>query len=183
MKTLKFFFFSFFVFLIVSCTKDESKIPTPTIVLGEYVRLDITKRVMNFSKLNDTFFGGTITTPGNNIESFTFKVKQKNDNVFAGDYKIIPITINNFPFELKITPQIFATALGLNVTDLKVNDIFLLSGEAITKDGKTLNYNNLSSVVRSQPAMKQAYRISTAFASNDIDYIDKSLKYDNYLFE
>ncbi len=178
MKKLFFIFTIVFFFLIFSsCEKDESLSPTPSIVAGQFVRLDITSRLMDFDNPN-TFFGGTITAPGDNVVKYTLKVKRRNSSVFAADFSIIK-EVTTFPFDLKITPQDFASAVGLQLSDLKANDNYVFSAESVGKDGSVINYNNLSSTIKSQPSSKQAYRFYTLFATG-ANFTSKIDNFDNY---
>ncbi len=177
----KIFFILPIVFVLLftfnACEKDESLTPTPSIVAGQFVRFDITSRLMDFNDPN-AFFGGIITAPGNNVAKYTLKVKRRNGNVFAADYSVIK-EISEFPFELKITPQDFANAVGLPLIDLKENDSYIFTAESIGKDGTVINYNNLSATIKSQPSSKQAYRFYTLFATG-ANYTSKVNDFDNY---
>jgi hypothetical protein len=158
---IKTFFIFVCVSILLSCQKDESLDPRPLIVNGQYVRLDITNRILDFDSPTTTYFGGTVSAPANNIKKYKMFVKRRSANVFARDYVEIPLDISSFPYELKITPQLIATTLGLQITDLKQDDVFFFNCESEGIDGRITTYNNLSSVIKNQGSMKQGYRVVT----------------------
>lgn len=169
------------LFLVfISCEKDESKDPLPSIVQGQYVRIDITKRIFDFDNINSTSFEGTITTPGNNVKEYILKVKRKNNiGIYTSDYIKIPLNITSFPYELKLTPELLASTLGINVSDFSSSDKFLFYGEAVGYDGTITRYDNLSSVIKSQPSLKQAFLFQTVFLKG-AEFVDNYNKWDNF---
>lgn len=163
---------------LYSCETQDSLDPRPVIVGGQYVRLDITKKLLAFEHLDEAQFGGTLTTPGGNVEKYVLKVRRKNPNgITTGNYVEL-LTVNTFPYELIITPQMIAAALGIPVTELQFADFYLFLGESYGFDGKVVNYNNLSPTVKTQPGMKQGYKFMTSLQL-DQTIIDQP-NYNNY---
>ncbi len=149
-----------------SCDKQDSLDPRPIDVGGQYVRLDITNKMLASEHIDETYFGGFLSTPANNVEKYVLKVRRRNPNsVITGNYVEL-LTVTSFPTELKITPQMIADAIGIPVTSLEVGDYYVFFGEAYGFDGKVTNYNNLSSTVKTQPGMKQAFRFVTTLATD-----------------
>ena len=185
MKKVFFLPIIFMALLSVSgCQTEDSLDPRPVIVNGQYVRLDITNKVLTFEHMETAVFGGQLTAPGNNVKKFELYVRRtSNSGVTAGNYKKINLDVQSFPYDLKITPQILADALEIPVAELQVNDKYNFLGYSYGFDGTEIGYNNLSSTVKTAPGMKQAYKFVTtfltdqkitAFTSNGI------LIYDNY---
>ncbi len=181
MKNLiKFTLIWFLTVSLSSCEKDESKEPRPLFVDGQYVRIDFTdNRVLDFDNINNTFFGGLITTPGNNVRKFEITVKRRNGGVWGADFAKIPLEINVFPYELKITPQLLATSLNLPISDLKSNDFYLFRCSSTGLDGRIVTYNDLSAVIKNQSSMKQAYLFVTQFFAGT-NYLNKKDTYYNF---
>lgn len=179
-KISKFLLMFSIVFGFLSCEKDESKNPLPILEAGQFVRFDITSRILNFDDMENTYFGGTITTPGNNVKMYTLKIKRRNSSVFSGDYVEI-LKVTKFPYEVKITPQDIATSLNIEVSDLKSNDFYFFYAEAQGFDGNITTYNNLSFDVRNNNSMKQGYRFLTQFFLGG-NYITSLNTYNNYDF-
>lgn len=151
---------------IASCETQDSLDPRPIIQGGQYVRLDITNKMLASEHIDETYFGGLLTTPANNVEKYVLKVRRRNPNsVITGNYVEL-LTVTSFPTELKITPQMIADALQIPVTSLQVGDYYVFFGEAYGFDGTKTNYNNLSSTVKTQPGMKQAFRFVTTLATD-----------------
>ncbi len=158
MKNLFYLFLiSFFTF---SCEKDESLDPRPLEVQGQFVRLDITNKVLDILKLNEVTFGGLLTSPANNVASYEIFVRRETNDVVTGNYVKL-LTINSFPSNLEITPQMLADALSIDVSTFIQGDIFRFRAFSYDFKGNKIDYNNLSSVIKSQKTMKQGYRFTT----------------------
>jgi hypothetical protein len=166
MKKLLIFPFLILVMSFSSCEKDPSLDPLPTIVPGQFMRLDITKHLLAFAHINDTDFGGMLTNPGGNVVKFELYVRYTTSNgVTAGNYVLLN-TISSFPHDLKITPSELATALNMNITDFKQGDSFRFLGYSYDANNNKIGYNNLSATVKTQPGMKQAYKFITKLESD-----------------
>ncbi|HMK06904.1 MAG TPA: hypothetical protein VK476_05195 [Flavobacterium sp.] len=146
----------------VSCEKDQSLDPLPVLVSGSYVRLDITKKRMNFDDLSNTSFGGSLTTPGGQVAKFNLYVRRTDPFASSfGEFKLIR-TITSFPTELNITPQDIATALEIPITDLEFADEFRFYGESFDLAGKRSDFYSLSQTIQSNMAFyKEAFRFRT----------------------
>lgn len=167
------------LFLVfISCEKDESKDPLPNLVAGNYVRVNFTNKILNYDDLTNTYFGGVLTNPGNNISKYTLKVKKRNAGVFSGDYVTV-LTVTSFPNEFKISPSDLATALGVSLSDLKKNDFYFFNAEAIATDGTIVTYNDLSFDIRNNSSMKQGFRFVTQMYEQSL-YDSNFLSYNNF---
>ncbi len=157
----KIFFIITFFATLISCTKEDALDPLPLIVNGDFVRLDITSKRLEFQNLNTTYFGGNLTTPNANIEKYELFVRRKRANgILSSDY-IKLLTVTNFPYDLRVTPQLIADAYNIPLSDLQISETYGFLAYATTKQGKVISYDSLSSVVRTQPGLKQAFRFFT----------------------
>ena len=150
----------------LSSCEDESLNPLPVMVPGQYVRLDIddSHKQMDFNDIQNTYFGGMLSVPANNVVKFDLMVRRSVSGELTSDY--VPLmTITSFPYDLKITPQMVATALGVQVADLKDGDLYRFYGYSYDANGKVATYRNLSSLNQSTPAMEQGYRFNTELTS------------------
>lgn len=185
MKNIISFFTFLSIFIFSSCEKDDSLDPRPVVVSGNYARLDITEKFMNLDKINDFYFGGVITTPGQNIKTYELYVRLTTDFLVTPfPYVKIPLVIDSFPYELKITPQLLATTFNVPVATFKNKDSFDFLGYAYDSNGVRFDYNSLSAVIKSQPSSKQAFKFTTKIFNN-VAFVDQRLpvnysKFDNY---
>lgn len=168
-----------------ACEREEALDPRPVIVDGQYVRFDIKNQVLTSDHPETAIFGGTLTTPGDNVAKYELFVRRTNSfGVTSGNY--VPLlTVQNFPSDLIITPQMIADALGISVTDLQSSDTYRFLGYSYSTSGVKSDYNSLSSTVKSQTGLKQGYKFMTSYLSDAViaGYIDEDtgiLKFDNY---
>lgn len=147
-----------------SCEKDDSLSPLPVLVPGQYVRLDITRGVLNIDDINNTSFGGLLTTPGGNVAKYNLYVRKTDIYGFAGEFKLLK-TITSFPTDLSVTPNDIATALGVPLSTLVLGDIYRFYGESFDNAGNRADFYSLSTTVQSSPTMKQGYRFITTMTN------------------
>ncbi len=146
----------------ISCEKDDSLDPRPVIVSGSFVRLEITKKRLNINDINNTSFGGELTTPGNNVVKYNLYIR-RNDNFGNSytDFKLIR-TVTSFPYTLNITPAEIASTLNIPLSTIQFADNFRFYGETFDSNGVRSDYYNLSTAIQSNPAFyKQAFRFRT----------------------
>jgi hypothetical protein len=149
------------LFSFSGCEKDESLDPRPDMVAGQYVRLDITNKVIAIEHIDSAMFGGTLTAPGGNVQRYELSIRRTSpDGVVTGNYVKL-LTVQSFPTQLEITPQMIADALSIPVTDLKAGDIYRFSGASFSANGTKMDYSNLSATVKAQTGLKQAFRFVT----------------------
>ena len=161
MKKIYFIFFTIFAFSFISCSKEDAQDPLPIIVNADFVRLDITNKRLEFQNLSTTSFGGSLTTPNSNIVKYDLYVRrQKTNGVTVSNY-IKMLTVIDFPYDLKVTPQLIAEAYGIPLTDIQSGESYSFLGFATTKQGKIISYNDLSSIVKTQPGLKQGFKFNT----------------------
>jgi hypothetical protein len=166
MKKLLIIPFVFLLFSFFSCEKDESLDPLPTIVGGQFVRLDITKKLLASQDIDNAEFGGHLTTPSNNVVKYELYVRYKSTlGVISNNYVLLK-TITTFPYDLKVTPSELAQALNLPLSSLSKGDEFRFLGYSYDANNKVADYNSLSATVKTQPGMKQAYKFVTQLADN-----------------
>lgn len=163
------------VFIVSSCSKDEGLNPLATIVPGQYVRLDITNGYMDYANINNTFFGGKLTTPSKGISKFDLYIRYTNNNGITNSNYVLLKSITTFPTDLQITPAEIATALNIPVLSLNKGDKFRFLGYSYDENGNVCDYNKLSSVLKTQAAMKQAYKFVTG-----LEIAPLVIPYDNY---
>lgn len=167
-----------------ACEKDDSLVPVPTIVPGSFARLDITEKFLNLDDAS-FYFGGLLTAPNQKIKTYELFVRWSTGlNVTPFGYTKIPLVINTFPYELKITTQMLATAFNVPVSSFNGGDTFDFLGYGVDENGKRYDYNSLSAVIKSQSSSKQAYKFTTKIFKNS-DFINQRkpenyVKFDNY---
>jgi hypothetical protein len=184
-------------FIYQSCEKDDSLDPRAQLISGQFVRLDITSKVLksinpappstdltNFTQdeVDNSFFGGLLTNPSGNVVKYNLYIRRRDENGIISQY--VPIrTITTFPHNLKITNADIAAAFNLNTSEIKYAEEYYFYGESFDGNGNKANFFSLSSTVQGAPGMKQGYRFSSS--SLDIRFFRKpeNLKqYDNYVF-
>ncbi|WP_298221083.1 hypothetical protein [Flavobacterium sp.] len=171
---------TFLTFL--SCERDESLTPTPVLVNGAFVRLDITSKVMNYAD-PATVFAGNLTAPGGNVSKYNLYVRRTDvtsGNSFGG-FKLIGQPITTFPARLVITREDIAAALNMNVSDFNAGDEFRFYGESFDLNGVRFDYSNLSTAIRSNlQYYKQAFRFRTSIVSQVLYTPGEISVYDSY---
>jgi hypothetical protein len=197
MKKSALLFLLISIFAFQSCEKDESLDPRAQLIPGQFVRLDITSKVLkgikpnppsddptNFTQdeVDNSFFGGLLTTPSGNIVEYNLYIRRRDINGIISPY--VPIkTITSFPYNLKITNADIAAAFNLNISDIKFGEEYYFYGESFDSNRNKSNFYSLSSTVQGAPGMKQGYRFRST--SQDIRFFrnPESLnQYDNYVF-
>ena len=89
-----------------SCDEDESLSPLPPKVAGQFMSLDIdyNHRYMDFDDIENTYFGGMLNSPSNEVVKFELYVRRSDRfDVITSDYKLLE-TFTSFPTMMKITP-------------------------------------------------------------------------------
>ena len=146
-------------FFISSC-EDDSTDPLPIKVPGQFVKLDIQQRSLDFSNINTTAFRGTLSVPANNVVRYELFVRRRNPNgINTSNFKLLQ-TITTFPYELNITPAQIAAAVGTDVASLQTGDIYRFIGYSYDAAGNKAGFLNLSAELRNNATMKQGYKWS-----------------------
>src|SRR6187402_589941 len=83
-----------------SCEQDESLDPLPLKVDGQYVRLDVSSDRLNFNDLPNAYFGGTLSTPSNNIAKYELYIRRETGSGVTADY-VLYTTVTSFPYVLR----------------------------------------------------------------------------------
>lgn len=150
------------LFSFSSCEKDDSLDPRPVLVDGNFMRLDITSRKINFDDLSNSYFGGILTNPGGKTVEYNLSVRRTDtDTNLSGEFVHLK-TITTFPYELRITAQEIADKVGLPLSGLKSGDVIRFVGEAKDSQGRITNFYNLSPTIQSNQAFyKEAFRFGT----------------------
>lgn len=165
--------------LFSSCEKDDSLDPRAPIVTGLYARLDITNKVISPLDLQNSYFGGILTSPSGKIVKYNLYVKRRDGFGVASEFVLIK-SITSFPFDLKIYVADIATALNVPASSLSFGDEFYFWAEAFDADGNRSDYYSLSSTVQGAPGMKQAFRFRTTIYDYSTDP-NGLAEYDNYV--
>lgn len=167
------------MFNFSSCETEDARDPRPIIQGGQYVRLDIRDKMLASEHISETKFGGLLSTPNNDVQKYVLKVRRKNpDGITTGNYVEL-LTVTSFPYQLQVTPQMIADAVGIPVSGLQEGDVYVFFGEAYGFNGYKTNYNNLSATVKTAPGMKQAFRFVTTL-QNDNNIATSIENYNNY---
>ena len=145
-----------------SCDQDESLDPRPVMVPGNFVRLDLTEghKRMNAGDLENTYFGGLLTSPSGKVVKYNLYVRKMDGLAYATDFKLIK-TITSFPAELKVTPAEIAEALDVPLNSLVFADTFRFYAESFDDAGNRADYYSLSATIQGAVFMRQAYRFIT----------------------
>lgn len=127
---------------------------------GSFVRFDITTSpVLDVTDIANTQFGGTISTPSNNVASYELKVRRVSGGT-ASDFQTLVI-ITSFPSEFRATAANISTALGLEISDLLPGDRFDFEGISTGLDGSITTFDDLSTDLGGNPGQAQGYRFNT----------------------
>ncbi len=190
---LPLFVLSMFVF--TSCEKDDSLDPLAQQVAGQYVRLDITSKVLkgikpvpvipndNYTQeeVDASFFGGLLTSPSGTVVKYNLYVKRRDPFAISSEYALVK-TITSFPADLKVTLGDIAAALNINPTIVGYSDEYFFYGESFDINGNRADYYSLSATVQTAPGMKQAYRFRTTSLDITFFRLPANLEqYDNYV--
>ncbi len=163
-----------------SCEKDEELTPNPDLDAGSYVRLDITSKRINSQDFANSFFGGKITTPGNNVAKYNLYIRKT--NIFGVAEDFIPFkTFTSFPADLKVTANDLATVFNVPLSSIVFGDNYRFYGESFDFNNVRSDYFSLSSVIQSAPSMKQGYRFVTDITNNDGVLPLELDAFDNYI--
>ncbi len=167
--------------VFASCQKDDSLDPRPVQVGGLYVRLDITNKVLKSYDPDNSYFGGLLTTPANNVVTYNLYVKRRDGFGFTSEFAKVK-TITSFPVELKVYESDIATALNLDPATIGYGDEYYFYGEAFDASGNRADYYSLSTTVQGAPGMKQAFRFRTTSQNEGYFGNPANLaEYDNYV--
>jgi len=120
----KIFLLVLLAFSFQSCEKDESLDPRAQLIPGMYARLNITSKVIKSYDVENSYFGGLLTSPSGTIVKYNLYVKRRNGFGVASDYGLVQ-SITSFPHDLKIKIADIATALNVPATDLAFGDEYL----------------------------------------------------------
>ena len=169
----KIFLLVLLAFAFQSCEKDESLDPRAQLIPGLYARLDITSKVIKSYDVENSYFGGLLTSPSGKIVKYNLYVKRRNGFGVASDYGLVR-SITSFPHDLKIKIEDIATALNVPASTFYA--------ESFDANGTRADYYNLSATVQGAPGMKQAYRFRTTSQNEDFFNNPANLaEYDNYV--
>lgn len=179
MKKLFFLAVIIFAAFSISSCEDDSTNPLPEMVNGQYMKLDIKTREMDFDDLETTAFTGTLSNPSGNVVKYELYVRRRDASGFlTGEYTLMQ-TITSFPYELSITPQQVATALGLNVSDLQNGDVYTFFAYSYDANGNKAGYANLARILQVTAAMEQGYKFNTQLYNLPLP-LDAEVPYDNH---
>lgn len=148
-----------------SCEKDESLDPVPLKMNGKFVKLDLTSDRMDFNNLSGTYFGGTLSTPVNNVARYELFVRREVGSQVMNDYVLLT-TITSFPAELRVTPQMIADALGISVSSMANGDFYRFYAYSYDVNGVVTTYRDLGRNAQTERTLKQAYRFRTLLTDN-----------------
>jgi len=164
MKNIYKFLLLAFVIISITACSDNGQNPLPIDgnvgPFGAFVRLDITSNpVLDVTDIANTSFGGTITTPSNNVASWDVVVRRVSGGAATNFVPLLSIT--SFPGEFKVTPASLAAAFGLTVADLQAGDRFDFEATSTGTDGSKTTFDDLSSDLGGNTGEAQGYRFNT----------------------
>lgn len=169
MKTMKYLSILFVSLIALSsCEKDESLDPLPLKMNGQMVTIDVKQDRMDFNNVDNTFFAGVLKCPANNVARFEMFVRREVGTDIKNDY--VPLlTVTSFPYELRITPQMVADALGVPASTLQNGDFYRFYSYSYDANGVVATYRDLGRNITSERSLKQAYRFRTLLTDNLTD--------------
>lgn len=165
-------------FSFSSCEEDHLN-PLPEKVLGQYMKLDIKSREMDMRDMENANFGGTLSNPSGNVVKYELYVRRRTTGRFLTSDYVLLQTITSFPHELRITPQMLATALNVNVSELLDADVFGFFAYSYDAQGNRAGYLNLARIIQVTPGMQQGYRFNTKLTLTPTAF-DADTPYNNY---
>lgn len=167
MKKLVFFLVLILVF--GSCEKDDSLYPVPDLVSGQFVKLEISPEHARIdgNDLVNSYFGATLSTPGNNVDKYELYVAKRNSFGFLTDFVLLK-TITTFPYDLKVNA---ADISSVGLTNLSTGEVLRFSGRSFLGD-QICDFNSLSTVVKSLKSMKQGYKFYTDVSLSPLEPLD-----------
>ena len=160
MKKIKIMFSLLAVALLFGACEQESLNPLPPKIQGMYVAIDFDQVTLELNKIETTAIRATLTNPGSNITRYELFTQRRDSQ---GEYSgpMVPLlTVNSFPYQLAITPQMLADAIGIEVSEIAAGDIYRFIAYSYDAGGTKVGYNNLSAILRTTESMKQGYRWS-----------------------
>lgn len=177
----KIFLLSVFAFMAIgfSSCEDDDLNPLPEKVAGQYMKLDIKTRQMDMRDMSTAAFTGTLINTSGNVVKYDLYVRRRDPSGFlTGDYTFMT-SITTFPYELRITPQMVADALDLDVSQLQNGDVYTFFAYSYDASGKKAGYANLARVLQITATMEQGYKFNTSLTDNPIP-LDSPEPYDNH---
>ena len=163
-------------FAFSSCEEDESLSPIPPKVTGQFIKLDITQRQLDFNNLDNTFFGGTLYNTSGKVVRYELFVKRVLANGSVYDNYVPLVIYNSFPAQMIISPQDIATAFNIPVSDLEDGEVYRFLGYSYDANGNKVGYANLSRSVQIANFVEQGYRFNTSLTGvPDPDYNNRDL--------
>lgn len=153
--------FIFSVFLLSSCEKDESLDPNPILDFAPFVRLEISKKLINFNNTDNTFFEAKLVNPSGKVARYNLYVRTSDQFGINTDYVIFKQDITTFPYTLKISTAELAQALNIPIESIRDSQNFKFYGESFESNDTKTTYYSLSQTVRQNKASKQAYSFKT----------------------
>lgn len=160
-----------------SCEEDHLN-PLPEKVSGQYMKLDITTREIDMNNPETAEFKGTLSNPSGNVVKYELFVRRRTGNFIHGDYVLMQ-TITSFPYELRITPQMIATALNIDVSQLALEDGFTFFAYSYDAAGKKAGFINLARIIQITGAMEQGYKFNTRMTKSPFAP-DAEVPYNNH---
>jgi len=144
--------------------EDNEKDPIPVNLVdgpfGAFVRFDLTTApVLDVTNILTSSFGGTLTTPSNNVASWDVSVRRVSGGV-ASDYALL-LSITSFPATFDANATNISAALGIDISELGPGDRFDFEATSTGIDGSVTTFDNLSVDLGGNPGQAQGYRFNT----------------------
>ncbi|SMC64293.1 hypothetical protein [Cellulophaga tyrosinoxydans] len=158
-----------FLALGLSSCEEETKNPLYEPEVAAYVFIDIESPVLDVTDIANSTFGGVVTAPANNVESFTVKARRVSNGI-ASNYATV-FTTSTFPVDMRISGPDIADALGIDTAELAAGDRFDFVGTSVGTDGSIVTFNSLAPDIQAEPGQKQAYAL-TAFIACPFNQAD-----------
>ncbi|MGB0373756.1 MAG: hypothetical protein ACPGCZ_02410 [Flavobacteriaceae bacterium] len=151
--------FFVFAFVIVSCEPDDSLNPRAELVTAPYVFFEEEFAVIDAADIDNSYFGGTLMAPANNVASYHLQVRKVGGSTASNWVDIY--TATSFPASFQITAAMISNAL--NVTPA-AGDKYEFNGYSVGTDGSVVDFKTLAPDIAAESGQKQAYQLVTYVA-------------------
>ena len=151
--------FFIFAFVIVSCEPDDSLNPRAELVTAPYVFFEEEFAVIDAADIDNSYFGGTLIAPANNVASYQLQVRKVEGSSASNWVDVYSAT--SFPASFQITAAMISDAL--NVTPA-AGDKFEFNGYSVGTDGSVVDFKTLAPDIAAESGQKQAYQLVTYVA-------------------
>ncbi len=175
MKINKIITILFLGFIFFSCednSKDRFDFGEAGDRAGSIVLVDFDQKpAFNAADLPGSFISGTLTTPLDNVESYTLSARRISEGTVSELTDVY--TTTNFPTDFNVSLEEIMISFGLQLDDVIAGDRFEFFGRSVSTNGDVVTINNLDSDLAGEVGQKVAYSfeasVSCPFDPSEIE--------------